>query len=167
MEEVVLLDQVLIALRRILRATELHSKHLNKTVNLTFPQLLILKKLTNENRITTSQLADELSLSRATITSIVDRLENRGLVTRERSEDDRRVIFLMLSEAGASLLKNAPPSLQENFVQRLRKLEEWQKTMILSSLQQVATMMDVEKLEASPLLVNISAPDRNIPNELH
>ncbi|MGB5598270.1 MAG: MarR family transcriptional regulator [Thiothrix litoralis] len=167
MEEVVLLDQVLIALRRILRATELHSKHLNKTVNLTFPQLLILKKLANENRITTSQLADELSLSRATITSIVDRLENRGLVTRERSEDDRRVIFLMLSEAGASLLKNAPPSLQENFVQRLRKLEEWQKTMILSSLQQVATMMDVEKLEASPLLVNISAPDRNIPNELH
>ena len=167
MEEVVLLDQVLIALRRILRATELHSKHLNKTVNLTFPQLLILKKLANENRITTSQLADELSLSRATITSIVDRLENRGLVTRERSEDDRRVIFLMLSEAGASLLKNAPPSLQENFVQRLRKLEEWQKTMILSSLQQVATMMDVEKLEASPLLVNISAPDRNIPNEIH
>lgn len=162
MEEAVLLDQILIALRRILRATELYSKYLNKTVNLTFPQLLILKKLANQSMMTASQVADELSLSRATITSIVDRLENRGLVMRERSKDDRRVTYLMLSETGENLLKDAPTPLQEDFIQRLRKLEDWQKTMILSSLQQVATMMDAEKLDAAPLL-DIGSPDRNMP----
>lgn len=162
MEEAVLLEQILIALRRILRATELHSKYLNKTVRLTFPQLLILKKLAEAQKLTASQVADELSLSRATITSIVDRLESRGLVIRERSEEDRRVIYLALSEAGAELLENAPTPLQEDFIQRLRKLEDWQKTMILSSLQQVAAMMDAEKLDAAPLL-DIGSPDRNLP----
>lgn len=162
MEEAVLLDQILIALRRILRATELYSKYLNKTVNLTFPQLLILKKLANGRSLTSSQVADELSLSRATITTIVDRLEKRGLVSRERSQNDRRVIYLVLSEAGENLLMDAPTPLQEDFIHRLRTLEDWQKTMILSALQQVAAMMDAEKLDAAPLL-DIGSLDRNMP----
>lgn len=160
MNENVLLDEILIALRRILRATELHSKHLIKTVGLTFPQLLLMKKLDNGRRMTASSVADELSLSRATITSIVDRLEKRGLVRRERSDEDRRVIYLQLTETGQELLATAPKPLQDEFVQRLQNLEDWQKTMILSALQQVASMMDAEKLDAAPIL-DIGSPDRN------
>lgn len=152
MNEAVLLDEVLIALRRILRATELHSKRLNKTLGLTFPQLLLLKKLENRTQVTASKIASELSLSRATITSIVDRLEKRELVLRERSKEDRRVIYLSLTPQGEKMLETAPTPLQENFIYNLKNLEEWQQTMILSALQQVASMMDAEDIDASPML---------------
>ena len=162
MDQSVIHSEILVALRRILRATELHSKHLSKVVNLTFPQLLLMRHLEKKQQASAGQLADALSLSRATVTTIVDRLENRGLVIRERSADDRRSINLQLTDSGRILLDHAPASLQDHFIQQLQGLEVWQQTQVLSVLQQVATMMNAERLDAAPLL-DIGAADRQKP----
>ena len=162
MDQSVIHSEILVALRRILRATELHSKHLSKVVHLTFPQLLLMRHLEKERQASAGQLADALSLSRATVTTIVDRLENRGLVTRERRTDDRRSINLQLTDSGRELLDHAPASLQDHFIQQLQGLEAWQQTQVLSVLQQVATMMNAGRLDAAPLL-DIGAADRQTP----
>ncbi len=157
------IEDVLTALRRVIRATDLHSKHLEKTSGLTAPQLLLLQLLRN-GEVTAGQLAQRMSLSQATVTTIIDRLETRGLVRRRRSDSDRRKVFAALTESGTEILKDAPRPLQEHFVQRFQKLQEWEQTLILSALQRVAQMMDAEQLDASPVL-DVGALDRAAADE--
>ena len=106
-------DDVLVALRRIIRATDLHSKRLSKESGLTAPQLLILQTLRNEGELTAGEVARKVSLSQATVTTIIDRLEKREYVIRERSSQDKRKVFLHLSDAGRDALGNAPKPLQD------------------------------------------------------
>lgn len=146
------IDQVLVALRRVIRATDLHSKHLAKTTGLTAPQILLLQTIRDRGEVSIGQLAEEMSLSQATVTTILDRLEKRGLVYRERSKEDKRKVHAYLTEDGASTLKSAPMPLQDQFARQFKDLHDWEQTMIISSLQRVAQMMDAQHIDASPVL---------------
>ncbi|AWB65121.1 transcriptional regulator [Saccharobesus litoralis] len=145
-------EDVLIALRRVMRATDLHSKHLAKTTGLTSPQILLLQTIRDKGEVTIGELAQEMSLSQATVTTILDRLEKRELVYRERSLTDKRKVHAYLTEAALVTLQEAPIPLQEHFTKQFNDLQEWEKTMIVSSLQRVAQMMDAEHIDASPVL---------------
>ena len=145
-------DKVLISLRQIIRATDLYSRQLSKQVGLTAPQLLILQAIQNLGAVSISKLSNEVSLSQATVTTILDRLETRGLVARHRSTQDKRVVHATLTDLGTSMLAQAPTPLQDLFNQRFGALEQWEQSMIVAALQRVAAMMNAEDLDASPLL---------------
>ena len=146
------IEEVLVALRRVIRATDLHSKHLAKTTGLTAPQIMLLQTIRNKGEVTIGELANEISLSQATVTSILDRLEKRDLVYRERSKEDKRKVHAYLTEQANSTLQEAPIPLQEHFTRQFNDLQEWEQTMIISSLQRVAQMMDAQHIDASPIL---------------
>jgi len=146
------IEQVLTALRRVIRATDLHSKYLVKTTGLTAPQILLLQAIKNKGKVTIGELAEEVSLSQATVTTILDRLEKRQLVFRERSNEDKRKVHAFWTESGLNLLKDAPIPLQDQFTKQFADLEEWEKSMIIASLQRVAQMMDAQNIDASPVL---------------
>lgn len=156
------IEQVLVSLRRVIRATDLHSKQLVKTMSVTGPQLLLMQIVQNKGEMTISDLAKDMSLSQATVTTILDRLQKRELVERVRSETDKRKVHPRLTSHGRKILENAPTALQDNFVRRFRELDEWEQSMILASLQRVAEMMDAKDIDASPFL-DIGALDRAIP----
>jgi len=158
------IEDVLTALRRVIRATDLHSKHLEKTAGLTAPQLLLLQILQTRasNKLTSGALADEMSLSQATVTTVLDRLEARGLVQRQRSSTDKRKVYVTLTDDGARTLKLAPAPLQQYFAQQFQALDDWEQTMILSALQRIAHMMNAQNLDASPVL-DVGALDRDTP----
>lgn len=145
-------DQVLVALRRVIRATDLHSKRLSKHAGLTGPQLLIMRTIRDLGEVTIGTIADKVSLSQATVTTILDRLEHRKLVYRVRSTQDKRKVHAHLTEEGAEILARAPNPLQEDFIKKYQSLHEWEQTMILASLQRVANMMDADNIDASPVL---------------
>lgn len=146
------IEEVLIALRRVIRATDLHSKYLEKTTGLTAPQILLLQAISTMGQATIGELANKISLSQATVTTILDRLEKRHLITRKRSEQDKRKVHAYLTEEATSALITAPLPLQDQFTQQFNDLQEWEKTMIISSLQRVAQMMDAQDIDASPVL---------------
>lgn len=146
------IDQVLTSLRRIIRAIDLHSKQLVKTASVTGPQLRLLQLIRSQGDATASELSDAMSLSQATVTSILDRLEDRGLIERVRSHTDKRKVHPHLTESGNTLLDKAPAALQDNFVQKFDQLQTWEQHMIISSLQRLAGMMDAERIDASPYL---------------
>ncbi|WP_237055804.1 MarR family winged helix-turn-helix transcriptional regulator [Microbulbifer sediminum] len=158
------IEEVLITLRRLIRATDLHSKQLVKTAGLTAPQLLLLQAIREKGQVTIGALAKEISLSQATVTTILDRLEKRGLVYRERSSEDKRKVHAYLTDKGMDFIRDAPTPLQEHFVRQFRDLREWEQSMIISSLQRVALMMDAEHIDASPVL-DIGDLDRHQPQE--
>lgn len=153
-EEIVLdrVEDVLIALRRVIRATDLHSKYLAKTTGLTAPQILLLQAIRDKGQVTIGELAQDVSLSQATVTTILDRLEKRELVYRVRSTSDKRKVHAYLTDEGSVTLKNAPIPLQKQFTKQFGDLQEWEQTMIIASLQRVAQMMDAQHIDASPVL---------------
>ena len=65
------IDDVLMALRRVIRATDLHSKYLAKTTGLTAPQILLLQTINKKSDVTIGELANDVSLSQATVTTIL------------------------------------------------------------------------------------------------
>jgi DNA-binding MarR family transcriptional regulator len=146
-------EQVIAALRRITRAIDLHSRLLLQMHGLTTPQLVALQTIERLQPVTVGSLAREIHLSPATVTGITSRLEKRGLVVRSRGTSDRRSVVMELTSEGMGLSRSAPSLLQERFRTELGKLQEWEQTMILSTLQRIASMMDAERIEASPVLV--------------
>ena len=146
-------EQLLISLRQVIRAIDIHSKQLNKKSGLTGPQLMVMTKNSQLVAPMAKQVAKEINLSPATVTSIIDRLEAKKLVKRKRSQLDKRKVELYLSSAGEVLLQGAPKPLQEHFIKRYQALESWEQSQLLSSVERIASMMDAEELDAAPVLM--------------
>lgn len=151
-------ESILRALRRITRAIDLHSRKLASTYGLTGPQLVCLRALGQVQYSTPSALAKELSLSQATITGIIDRLDARQLITRERSTKDRRLVTVTITQAGRALIREAPYPLQETFVQQLKQLKHDEQTNILDTLERIVRMMGGEDLNAAAVLSTSATP---------
>lgn len=145
-------QELLIALRKVIRAIDLHSKHLSKTSGLTSPQLLIMLEIDKVSGVNSSQVAKKVNLSAATVTNILDRLENKNLISRVRDTQDKRKVGLYLTENGKTLLLHAPQALQEHFIENFSNLAQWEQSQLLSSMERLAGMMDANEIDAAPLL---------------
>lgn len=145
-------EEVLVALRQIIRAIDLHSRQLSKVSGLTGPQLLLLQAIGSNNDISMRRLAQATHMSQATATTIIDRLVQKDLVRRERSQTDKRKVYAVLTEEGVEKLKTAPRPLQESFIQRFQALEPWEQNLLLSSVQRVSSMMNANDLDVAPML---------------
>lgn len=140
-------NNVLKVLRKIIRAVDVQSKQLVKEYGLTGPQILILKELHAAEDITVGKIAANVDLSQSTVTNILERLENRGFISRSRSNVDKRRVNIKLEEEGVRILEMDPSLLQEHFVRRFKELPDWEQSSILSSLQRVAAMMNAADIE--------------------
>ena len=145
---------MLIALRRVIRAIDVHSRSLVQTHGLTGPQSLILREIISAGALTPGELARRVSLSQATVSDIVKRLENKCLLRRTQDQVDRRRVLISATAEGKKLQASAPPLLQETFVRRFQALNDWEQTLLLSSVQRIAALMDAEDLDASPVLTS-------------
>jgi len=154
-------DQVLVALRKIIQSIDMHSRALVKRFGLTGPQLVVLREIASRKETTAGEIARAVSLGQATLTGILERLEKRGLVTRLRSESDRRRVQLHATLAAEALLAETPPLMQEAFVESFSNIEAWEKSMILASLQRLVALMDAGRIQAAPILATGSLDPAN------
>ena len=155
-------EELLVALRRVIRAVDLRSKQLSKHVGLTGPQLLVMQNIEEQPGIMVREIAENINLSPATITNILDRLESRDLATRIRSTKDKRKVGVFLTDRGKEAVKDAPRPLQEHFVERFSQLKEWEQSQMVATMQRIATMMDAENIDASPFLELRSISDKTV-----
>jgi len=152
-------DSVMIALRKIIRAIDMNSKKLVKRVGLTGPQLVILREIARRREVTAVQIAQAVSLSQATVTGILERMEKRQLIARQRSDRDKRRIMIRITANGDRILENAPPLMQEEFVERFCSLQEWEQMMILSALQRLVSILEAKEIDAAPFLATSPIED--------
>lgn len=145
-------ETALVALRRILRATELNSRLLASRTGLTTSQLIILQIVAGHGKALPSTIARAARLTQATVTSLVDKLERAGLVTRRRDTEDRRRVWVEVTEAGSRTLADSPDLLHDLFRERFRALADWEQAMIVAGLEHVSAMLDAEAIDASPVL---------------
>lgn len=145
-------DLIVASIRRIVRAVDLHSRHLVEEHGITAPQLAALSVADRLGGPTIGALARAVHLSQPTVSGILDRLERRGLARRERSERDRRSVVVRVTEKGETILRESPSLLQDRFREELARLERWEHYLLLSALQRIAAMMDAEAIKAAPVL---------------
>jgi DNA-binding MarR family transcriptional regulator len=145
-------EELFVALRRITRAIDLHSKKLQRETGLTTSQLLVLEAAVKLEKPSPGNIAKEVQLSQATVTNLIDRLERNELIRRSKSASDKRVVEVRLTDKAKQLMELAPEPLQAGFLREYRKLERWEQHQLVGSMQRIAVLMDAEDIDASPIL---------------
>ena len=106
-------------------------------LNLTFPQALVLTVLGEGDPIPISTLAERTGSANSTVSGIVDRLEKLGLAKRQRSELDRRVIYVCATEKYAALRDKASTDVGGYFDSLLHTMPEEDRALIAAALQKL------------------------------
>ncbi len=130
------------ALRRVMRALDKSSRRLLIDHGLTGPQRTVLRVLAAKPGASSSALAEAAGVGQATVTDILDRLVARGLVSRVRSETDRRCVELALTPAAEQLLQSSPVPLPPAFVARYSALATDERTRLVENIEWLAALMD-------------------------
>lgn len=111
--------------------------------HITFVQFKAILLLNEKENQTLSQLSDGLSRTRCTVTGLVDRLENKGLVRRKRSRKDRRQIYVSLTEKGrelaGELMEKVVPEISRMGDRLMGKLTESEAAVLLSALTKLSS----------------------------
>jgi len=151
------------SLRRIMRAVDIYSHKLSTEHKITSPQLLCLQTLALDGPLTNSALAKLVHLSPSTMVGILDRLEAKKLITRERSTQDRRVVLVCATDEGRRFVDSAPSLLQNRLADGLAKLPEAEQITIAQSLETIVDLLEVTDPEAAPLLETREIEEASVP----
>jgi DNA-binding MarR family transcriptional regulator len=141
---------VLARLRVLVRALEDSSRELFLDYGLTAPQLWVLRALAGGPR-TAGNLARELAVHPSTLTALAERLEQRGLVSRERGRDDRRYVRLRLSPAGGRLASRVPPTPQGRLVRALHGMPAARIRRLSDGLYDLVRALEARETPPTPI----------------
>lgn len=144
--------EILVKLRKIIRSINLESKKIQKEFGISIPQLLVLQYLSKQTDYKTSakSIKNHINLNASTVSGIVHRLEEKGLVARLPNVEDKRGMFVTLTAKGAELLKESPTTLQEKMSKRLKKLSPQQIEELNISIEILTQLMDAEDVDTAP-----------------
>jgi DNA-binding MarR family transcriptional regulator len=134
--------RILRALRRITRSVALHSRQLAACSHITGPQLVCLRTVMQKGPMTATAISREVHVSPSTVVGILDRLEDKGLIERERGREDRRIVFITVTEAGRQLVRDTPSPLQQKLADALKALPAEERATITSSLERIVGLME-------------------------
>lgn len=146
------IDESLIALRRILRAVERYGTELAREAGLTPAQLRVLQIAGARQGVSPKQIATQMRVSQATVSALLDRLVEKEMIERRRSEVDRRQTNIYLTPIGLTTISDSPDALQQKYVKQFESLSGWEQAMILTALERIAAMLDADDIDASPVL---------------
>lgn len=144
--------RILRSIRRIMRSTGQYSRQIATEYGVTVPQMLCLQLVVENDGLSAGELAKGMDLTQSTCVGILDRLEAKGLVKRERSIADRRMVLLHPTETGRELYQRAPILLQDRLTRALESLSEPEQEAIAVAMERVVEMMDLGHVDAAPLL---------------
>jgi DNA-binding MarR family transcriptional regulator len=101
-------DAILKALVFLYTENRRLTKEIAARASLTGPQLTVVKMLESMGDLSLSELSDAIRAQNSTVTGIIDRMEREELVERIRSTQDRRVVYIRLTEKGRKLAREIP-----------------------------------------------------------
>lgn len=110
--------------------------------DLSMHQMMFLKYLERRVTCTPSDIAQQFGITLGAVTGFVDRLYKLGLITRTRSEEDRRVVIIQLSSKGVEPLKAFEEERKTKFALIFQKLEHHQVGELRKALEQLNSALD-------------------------
>lgn len=115
---------VLQRFRVLIRTAQRHSQWIERQSGITGAQLWAMQEMLERPGLRVGELANLMALHQSTTSNMIDRLETSGLVRKERTSADQRVVRLYLTDKGADLLATAPSPARGVLPEALRMLSE-------------------------------------------
>jgi DNA-binding MarR family transcriptional regulator len=140
---------VLDGIRRIVHGLRESSRLAEREVGLSGAQLFVLHTLSDTPSISVNELAARTHTHQSSVSTVVSRLVERGLVKRSRSGHDRRRAVLSLSARGARLAGMAPDMPQERLVHAIASLSAARRRMLSTALGALAAAMQGDRRPAT------------------
>lgn len=113
-----------------------------KNTGLTIPQLTVLRILAKHKKLKVTDVSDLMNLTKGTVSGIIDRLEKQNLVVRTRSSEDRRVVYIELSEKGSNITESMRGTINEYFNTLFSKCSEEEISTIIEGLEILKSVVD-------------------------
>ncbi len=148
-------------IRRVFQAVNEYSKKAERETGLTGPQLWAIKVIAAEAPIRVSELARRMYLHPATVVGILDRLEGRGLVSRTRSQEDRRVVEIELTDQGKGIVVQSPEVAQGLLVKGLETLPDKELLHMADGLARLVEILGAQEIPPRLIL----SPEVNLPDK--
>ena len=114
---------------------------------ITAPQSMVIGILSTQKKMKISELSSRLSLSNSTVSGIIDRLEKQGMVERERSEKDKRVVYVNISPQFYGMHQNFHKQMEENIAQVMSKGTPQELNKIIDGLSMLKKLLELNKNE--------------------
>lgn len=115
---------VLDAIRKIVRTLNTSSREIEKKFGISMAQLFILQQLTDNTSLTINELAELAHTHQSSVSVVVHKLRDHGLVSSAPNKQDKRHILISLTAKGRALVKKAPNAAQERFIEALSSMTE-------------------------------------------
>ncbi len=146
--------EILITIRKIVRSINLESKKIQKAHGVSIPQILCLSYLhaSPNFQSTQGEIRQFLNLNSSTTSGIIDRLETKGYLARLPKQGDKRVVNIVLTNNGATLLDQVPPLLHDQLSSKLKLLPDNKLLQIQESLNTLVSILNIKEIEAAPML---------------
>lgn len=154
--------RILNAIRQIIRATDIDSRKLAAQHGITSPQLMCLLAVVESGSITAIDISRRIHLSASTLVGVLDRLEAKRLVRRERNKEDRREITVRATEAGVKLTSQTPFPLQYSLGKALAQLPEKDRDEVAQWMERMVDLMGISEIDAGPMLEITSLGKRQL-----
>jgi DNA-binding MarR family transcriptional regulator len=159
-ENEIVIKQIVSGVRRLVKAVYLDSSKFSRQFGLTGPQSTVLRTLISEGAMSSAELSRRLYMTPANMTGIIDRLEKKGLVERNRQREDRRVVMLNLTAEGRQSGTSLPDPIESKFINQLADLEPEHVQLLAVALDQILNMIDTNGIEDAPLELTPARKDR-------
>lgn len=134
-------DRVESALRRFGFALAAHASDRLLELNLTIPQLRIIRNVDRLGRASGRQLADVFGVSPAAIVPVCDRLEAMGFLRRVRDTEDRRICWFELTDRGTGTLDLVSTTIAANIKPALKALSDRDQTTLAAILETLTRVL--------------------------
>ncbi|HVN71736.1 MAG TPA: MarR family transcriptional regulator [Desulfomonilia bacterium] len=149
-------------LRKVFQVVNEQSKKAKRETGITGPQLWAIKMIAQSSPIRVSDLAEKMYIHPATVVGILNRLEEKDLVKRIRTKDDRRVVHVALTDLGKSMVRKSPEVAQGLLVAGLETLTVKELNSIYEGLGKLVEILGAQEIPPKLILSN----EVNIPDEL-
>lgn len=126
---------------RFLRFSLLANKKLQEILeklDLTAPQLYVMATIGYAGRLPFNEIGAKMMVTVSNLTGIVDRLEEKGMVVRERDTEDRRIVYVKLTPKGHRLYKTSIPTFEHTLSQLFDPLDKQQQKELGSLLKKLS-----------------------------
>lgn len=142
------LAEVVQGLHHLFKAVDTFSRQMLRTFGVSGPQVWALGTIAQAGSLTIGELADRMYLHISTVSGIVDRLEERSLMVRERTEEDRRVVRLRVTRQGRLILQRAPEPPRSLIAKGLQRLSDRELQIMKSAVRQLTRIMGANRKAA-------------------
>ena len=138
-------QRILDSIRRLVRLLRVSDRQAQTDLGISGAQLFVLRELGKTPALSLGDLAARTRTDQSSVSVVVTRLVEAGLITRDRDSRDARRLVLNLTRAGRALLQKAPPAAQERLLAAFDRMPAAEQQRFADTFEEIINDVGAEE----------------------